>query len=494
MVKPRIVSIVAAIAIIAGLAGCGGQVDEVALSGTTSNAKLVSLSVTPTNSSIANGTSQDFTAVGIFSDGTTKDLTAVVTWSSSDASVATISNTLVVATLASPGKIKAVGKRVGQTRITATSGSTSDSTTLTVTSATLVSIAVTPPDPSIAPGTALQLTATGTFSDNTTQDLTAAVNWSSSDTGVVSVSNTSVSNGMATSVATGSAAVTASSGSISATTTVTVTAATLVSVAITPSNPNIARGTTRQFTASGTYSDGSMQNLTASVTWSSSNTAVASISNAAGSNGLATSVGTGSTTITAVSEGISASTTLTVTGATLSSISVAPLTASVPKGSTRQFTATGTYSDGSTQNLTASVTWSSSNTSVASISNAAGSNGLATTVASGTATISAASGGVSGTATLTVTATSTATLTWSPPTTFADGTPLNPATDLSSYKIYYGTASGVYTQSVTVTNPGNTAVTKTLNLTPGSSYYFVVTSVDTQGVESGYSMEVSKTL
>ena len=57
------------------------------------------------------------------------------------------------------------------------------STSLTVTAATLVSIGVTPADPSIADGTAQQFTATGVYSDASTQDLTAQVTWSSPNDG-----------------------------------------------------------------------------------------------------------------------------------------------------------------------------------------------------------------------------------------------------------------------------------------------------------------------
>lgn len=67
-----------------------------------------------------------------------------------------------------------------------------------------------------------------------------------------------------------------------------------------------------------------------------------------------------------------------------------------------QFTATGSYSDGTTASLTSSVTWSSSNTSVATISNTAGSNGKATVMSGGTTTVTAASGGVSVSSSLTV--------------------------------------------------------------------------------------------
>ena len=176
----------------------------------------------------------------------------------------------------------------------------------------------------------------------------------------------------------------------------TMTAPALLSISVTPANASITKGLTQQFTATGTYSDGSTQNLTASATWSSTNTGVATI--AAG--GLATGATAGGTTIQATSGGISGSTGLTVTAATLKSIAVTPANASIAKGLTQQFTATGTYSDGSTQNLTASATWSSTSTGVATI--AAG--GLATGATAGSTTIQATSGGISGSTGLTVTA------------------------------------------------------------------------------------------
>ncbi|KTD08745.1 protein with a bacterial immunoglobulin-like domain protein, partial [Legionella gratiana] len=89
-------------------------------------------------------------------------------------------------------------------------------------------------------------------------------------------------------------------GSVSGTASLAVTNATLVSIAVSPTNPSIAKGTTQQFTAIGTYSDSSTHNITSAVTWISSNTATATISNASESNGLATGEASGSTTITAV--------------------------------------------------------------------------------------------------------------------------------------------------------------------------------------------------
>ncbi len=374
----------------------------------------------------------------------------------------------------------------------------------TQTDSHLVGISITPTQLSIANNSVEQFTATGIYSDNTTRDLTSSVIWSSTDTTVATFDGATGSPSPAVAVGTatpgrayakavGKTTITASLGGLSGSTTLTVTSATLVSVAITPTNPSIAKGTTLQFTATGTYSDLTTQDVTALSTWTSSNASVAAISNASGSSGLATSTAAGTTTIIATSGGFSASTTLTVTQATLLSLAVMPTTATIAQGANQQFAATGTYSDGTTQDFTAMATWSSSASAVASISNASGSKGLATAVTAGSATMTAMSGSVSGSAVLTVTAVPSATLTWDAPTTRTDGTALNPATDIFKYRIYYGTASASYSQTIDIMNPGTTSVQYTVNL-PSGTYYFVVTTIDMFGQESSYSNEVSKTL
>jgi len=81
------------------------------------------------------------------------------------------------------------------------------------------------------------------------------------------------------------------------------------------------------------------------------------------------------------------------------------------------------------------------------------------------------------------------TLSWSPPTENTDGTTL---TDLAGYRIYWGTTSGSYPNSVTIDNPGLTTYVVE-NLTPGT-YEFVATSYNTSGVESDYSAPATKTV
>ena len=261
----------------------------------------------------------------------------------------------------------------------------------------LASIAVTPAGISLKVGAVQQYAATGTYSDGTQQDLTAAVTWTSSAPATASINNTT-SKGLVTAIAVGTATVTATSGSIaSPAVSLTVTsgaAPTLVSIAVTPAAPSIVKGATQQFTATGTYSDNSTQNLTTTATWTSATPATATIGNSAPAIGLAMAVAPGTSAITAslTTGGMtvtSPAVTLTVTPPTLVSIAITPAAPTVIVGSTVMLIATGTYSDGSSAVITTTVTWTSATTTVATISNAVGSNGVATGVALGTSAVTA---------------------------------------------------------------------------------------------------------
>jgi hypothetical protein len=375
---------------------------------TVTAATLQSIAVTPVNPSLARGTTVQLAATGSYSDGSTQDLTAQVGWASSDVSVATISN-------APPTRGLATAIAAGTTTLSATLGLVVGTTTLTVTAATLDAITVTPVGASIAAGTTLQLAATGTYSDGTTQDLTFQVTWTSSDAAIATVSNAPSTKGLATGVGAGTATLTAAFQGVSGTTTLGVTAATLQALVITPADPTIAAGTTVQFSASGSYSDGSVQDLTTQVSWISSNTTFATVSNAPGSEGLAAARSAGTTTISATFSGVTGTTTLTVSGVSLQSIIVSPADATIARGTTLQYTAFGVYSDGSTQDITTLVTWASSDTAIAVVSNSPGTQGLVTALAAGVTTVSAALSGIGGSTGLTVTQATLVSIAVTPP-------------------------------------------------------------------------------
>ncbi len=155
---------------------------------------------------------------------------------------------------------------------------------------------------------------------------------------------------------------------MSGTTTVTVTAAVLTAITITPPNSSIAKGTSEQLIATGDFSDGTTQNLTAFVSWVSSAPSIATVSDAPGSQGLVTGIGVGSATITATLGGVSGATTVTVTSAVLTSIAVTPPNPSIANGTTVQLTATGIFSDGTTQDLIL-ASWISSSDTIATVAN-----------------------------------------------------------------------------------------------------------------------------
>ena len=175
---------------------------------------------------------------------------------------------------------------------------------------TVASITITPPSVKLTSGTIAKLTAVGHYADGTIADISGSVSWSSAAPATASV----VTPGLVTGNAVGTTTVTASMnsgsvyGNLSASDTVTVTAATLTNIAITPPTTSIAKGTATTFTANGTFSDATTGNVSGSVSWSSSDAAVATVN----ASGLATGVGIGTCTIAASAVGISNIASLTV--------------------------------------------------------------------------------------------------------------------------------------------------------------------------------------
>jgi hypothetical protein len=213
--------------------------------------------------------------------------------------------------------------------------------------------------------------------------------------------------------------------------------------------------------ATGTYSDGTTADLTPQVTWTSGSPAVAAIS----PTGLATGVGVGASPITAALNGVtSPAATLSVTPAVLTSLAVSPQSPSIGQVATKQFAATGTYSDGTTADLTPQVTWSSGTPAVATISP----TGLATGLAPGTTGITATLGGVSSPSD--PLAVSPATPTLSPVVVKDNGQ--------AGYYEYglWTSASGGFHGSVRTTGPGTISTNAQWVLqVPAGTYDFYVT-------------------
>ncbi|EHH1079229.1 Ig-like domain-containing protein, partial [Vibrio parahaemolyticus] len=390
---------------------------------TVSDAIATALTVTPKTKTLAKGLTQAYKAEVLMSDGRVIDVTtnAALNWSSSEVSVATISNAAADKGLAQSlakgtTTIKAEGVVNGKTLF--------DTATLTVGEATAARLEVTPVNASVAVGLEQAFTAEVILTDGSAQNVTESATWTSDDIGTALVSDAAgtkgIALGKAVSPASSPAGIHASimidGTEYTDTAFLTVTDAVVMSFDVSPASAVVAKGRTQPFTAEATLSDGRVINVTdnAAVSWTSSDNAIASISNNAADKGLATGVNVGgpvtiTATATVAGRTYNSTAELTVTNAIVSSIQVTPATGTTPKGLTQAFVATATLSDGSTQDVTTdpAVSWSSSDTSIATISNSAGSEGLATGEEVGNVTITATDTSgpapVSGTATLTVT-------------------------------------------------------------------------------------------
>lgn len=318
------------------------------------------------------------------------------------------------------------------------------------------SLTIEPGSAQVARGAPLNYTATRTYSDGSSADVTSQVTWSSSNTAVATIS----SAGVATGVTLGNTTITASLGGI-----VSNTADLQVKapspIVITPVAPSAAVGGTASLTASNTNPDGTTGDITNQVTWSSSNNAIATIN----TSGVVTGVTVGSVTITATLYGVSATTTLTVTPWTLA---LTPAAATMSTTGVQQFTAARINADGRVSVVTSLATWSSSNTAVATVNST---TGVVTAVAAGSATISATYSGVTSSTALTVaapTATVDSTMTgtswagtWS---VVADSTVPNP--------------SNAVLQAALIGNSQSTTASKTVTIASASnvSFYYKVSS------------------
>jgi trimeric autotransporter adhesin len=340
---------------------------------------LVSIDVLPSNSAIELGTSQQLMASGNYSDGSQRDLSDQVEWAATDSSIGSVD---------AHGMANALS--TGSTTITASLNDVAGSTSLTVHPPHLTAIVINQDGTTVPNGLPLLFSATGLFSDESTSPI-SGVTYSSSDPSVVSIDE----NGVASSHNVGTVVITATFGSITGTASVTISPAALVSISSNPPTQSLPLGLQQQLSVDGSFTDSNTKPITAGVLWESSDTAVATVDE----NGLVSTTGTGSATITATVNSLTSSSVIEVNAARLISIAVTPTATSMPAGATQQFSVAGTYTNGSVQDLTSTAVWVSSDGSVVNIDG----NGLAIGISPGSVTISASVGEISGSSSLEIT-------------------------------------------------------------------------------------------
>lgn len=412
----------------------------------------------------------------------------IVSWTSSDTHVAVVSATGVV-----------TGVAAGTALITATSEGKSGTSTITVVAPAIASVTVAPSSDTVQVGDTVTLTAT-------VKDVIGAVvtdrpvAWSSSNTAVATVSATGVVTGRST----GTVVISATSGGRSGSATVTVVPVPVGSVTVSPSSATLVP--TQLLSLAAEVRDAKGVVLTdRPVAWTSSNTAVATVSG----TGIVTAVAPGAATITATSEGRTGAATISVVAMPVGSVTVSPSSADVTVGRTVTLSATVRDTSGAVVG-DRSVTWKSSDAAVATVSAA----GVVTGVTPGTVTITATSETRSGSAAVTVKPVPVATVTLDPTsvtleagqaatlvatTKSADGTVLTGRTvtfssddvsvaRVSSDGVVTGVAPGAAT--ITATSEGKTA-TATVTVQPTVAY--VVVSPSTTSLRRGSTVQLSAT-
>ena len=266
-----------------------------------SDAELTALTIAPQDAELNSGLTEQYTATGTFSDDSTQDISILAIWESSDTGVATID---------ASGLATAVD--VGTTTISADWQGIKSSTDLLVTAATLTAITITPEQATIAQGTTVKFDAEGEFSDGSVLDVTDVVDWQTADEGIGVVNTDGLATGVAPGITDISASFEVSGDTIEAAAELTVTDAVIESIVITPEDSTIEEGENLQFTATGTLSEDSEQDITELATWLTTNNSVGTISNTSGSRGRFASTDTGTTFIEASFGGVTGETDITV--------------------------------------------------------------------------------------------------------------------------------------------------------------------------------------
>lgn len=340
-------------------------------------AVLLSMEVVPSLLKVPIGAEVSAVAQGLLSDGSVVDLTSQVDWSTPGSGLL----------LETPGLARA--SVMGPARLVATLQELQAFVDLEVTDAAVIALAVSAArDLSALPkGVRAPLTVQATFTDGARLDVTAGATWSTNELAVALVEA-----GAVVGLAPGSAQLEARYQGGAASLTVTVTPAELVELVLTPPAATVPLGTFVPLRALGTYTDGSVGDLTDQATWSSADPAAVQVSNVAGQSGHAFGlIRYAQALVTAQLPGTSYSaTSLVEVGApevTSFSIDQASKVKSriFTAGTDLQLSATATFTDATTADATALLRWESFSPGVAMADAAV--PGLVHGLSPGTATI-----------------------------------------------------------------------------------------------------------
>ncbi len=373
--------------------------------GTGGSGAITSLSIVPVTTTIAKSQTGQLIAIALDGNGdpipmgskvaplgagvrqariAKADATPSITvqWASDNTNVATVSNSGLV-----------TGVNEGTATITAVGGGKTATATVIIVpaSSSIETVEIVPPVITVginssAPLTAVALDASGNV-------LTGrAFTWASSNTTVATVDR----NGVVRGIAAGNATITALSAGKTGTSAVTISSTGQGSITLAPNSVALAVGGTAQSAATVRDAAGNVV-ASPSVAFSTGNPAVATVTNTGAASATITGVAVGTTTFTAVSNGLSIVGNISVTGATVTTVTITPAAPVVRVNQSLQLTATAR--DGANNPIPGrAAVWNSSNPAVLAIT----STGVVRGMSVGTSTVTATIDDVSTTKVITV--------------------------------------------------------------------------------------------
>jgi hypothetical protein len=367
---------------------------------TVTNKTITSLQVSPAEAISLVGLQTQFFSTVVFDDGSSQDVTRDSSWtsaSSTDVSIAV-----------DTGLALALAQTTAPVVISASFGGQSGQGMLEVITANVRELTVDPAN-AILPVDNLQNYRANLVLDNPDNDVidvTQQVKWAVANGSIATVSNADFNRGLVQAVSEGNTSVIATLSFAGQTETGSATLAvvpiSLVSIAVSPADVTVVRGTTGRFNAVGIYNNQDERLITQSVIWASSASNVVNITASGIDAGNAYAVIPGSSVISASLSGVVGTASATVIAPALSRIDIYPINPTRPLGIAQPFKAVGSFVGGFSQDITQLASWQSSDVSIAKLQPRIA--GLVETLAVGQSEISATFNGFTGMTQLTVTA------------------------------------------------------------------------------------------
>ena len=334
---------------------------------TINGAQLDSIAISPIDGVFPVGKIGVYRADAHYTDGSVIDITRETTWRIADSNIGNIVESGIFAG-------DSIALSPGKTTVSASFQASNNSTSVEVTDAVIMSISINPIDITTPVGTQVSYQAHALYSNGTKHNITQLGAWSSSEPSIAAISFGGAKSGIADALAIGTSNISIDYDGLSQTTPLVVSNAVVTNLQIIPVNPSVPVGIEGQFIATAYYSDNTTADVTHNANWIVENYSIAAVVPNGEYGGYARALAEGSTQITASYDGQTENTNITVTTATLTSISLTPPNAEVPAGTNQQYQLFGLFSDGSNHDLTAFTSFQTSDNSAASIN----SNGLAT--------------------------------------------------------------------------------------------------------------------